>query len=148
MLGVPVQLSTARLALSRYRVPVGRSLILPGRRRTSYRRPWPVDHPYQTRPISRGRQRSLSAYLVAATTAFFCPLTSASEWSDPESYATKIVVDEPLAWFKTQGGSRPAKLMVYAHGGLNSEESLQRIRVCSYAEANDIYPLFLTGRSD
>ena len=39
--------------------------------------------------------------------------------------------------------------MIYAHGGLNSEdESIQRIRVLApYAEANGIYPLFMTWKT-
>ncbi|MBQ0944928.1 C1 family peptidase [Ideonella sp. 4Y16] len=52
----------------------------------------------------------------------------------------------PLAWLKAQGS---VKLMVYAHGGLNSEaDSITRIRVMApYALANGIYPLFISWRS-
>lgn len=56
------------------------------------------------------------------------------------------VLDRPLAWLKDQ--EKP-KLMIYAHGGLNSENaSINRIRVMApYALANGIYPLFITWRS-
>ena len=68
---------------------------------------------------------------------------------DPEPYATKIVVDTPLQWFAKQPAGATAKLMIYAHGGLNGEdESIRRIRVLApYAEANGIYPLFLTWKT-
>ncbi|MBQ0930813.1 C1 family peptidase [Ideonella alba] len=56
------------------------------------------------------------------------------------------VLTRPLAWLKAQGS---VKLMVYAHGGLNSEaDSITRIRVMApYALANGIYPLFISWRS-
>src|SRR5438552_3966140 len=61
---------------------------------------------------------------------------------DPEPYATKVVVDTPRQWFAQQPARAVAKLIIYAHGGLNSEEeSIKRIRVLApYAEANGIYP--------
>ena len=69
--------------------------------------------------------------------------------ADPGPYATAIVVDQPRKWFAAQPPGVPAKLMIYAHGGLNSEdESIQRIRVLApYAEANGIYPLFMTWKT-
>jgi len=56
------------------------------------------------------------------------------------------VLTRPLSWLKAQGS---VKVMVYAHGGLNSEsDSINRIRVLApYALANGIYPLFITWRS-
>ena len=52
----------------------------------------------------------------------------------------------PLTWMKERGS---VKLMIYAHGGLNSEsDSISRIRVMApYALANGIYPLFISWRS-
>ena len=52
----------------------------------------------------------------------------------------------PLAWLKARGS---VKLMIYAHGGLNSEsDAISRIRVMApYALANGIYPLFISWRS-
>ena len=54
--------------------------------------------------------------------------------------------DRPLEWMRANG---TAKLLIYAHGGLNSEEaSISRIRALApYALANGIYPLFITWRS-
>ncbi len=52
----------------------------------------------------------------------------------------------PSEWLKKH---RRRKLMIYAHGGLNSEgASITRIRALApYALANGIYPLFITWRS-
>lgn len=56
------------------------------------------------------------------------------------------VVSRPLAWLTER---RSVKLMIYAHGGLNSEsDSISRIRVMApYALAHGIYPLFISWRS-
>lgn len=58
----------------------------------------------------------------------------------------EIVSTAPAAWF--QGKAQP-RLVIYAHGGLNSEHgSIDRIRVMApYFAANDIYPLFLTWKT-
>jgi hypothetical protein len=55
------------------------------------------------------------------------------------------VLHRPLA-LPAQG---PAKLLIYAHGGLNSEaDAIRRIRVMApYMLAQGIYPLFITWRS-
>ncbi|WP_298273517.1 C1 family peptidase [Geobacter sp.] len=52
----------------------------------------------------------------------------------------------PLDWLRNQ---TTPKLAIYAHGGLNNEEtSLKRIRVMApYFSANGIYPLFVTWRT-
>jgi hypothetical protein len=59
---------------------------------------------------------------------------------------TSAVLTNPLAWLKA---NRSTKLLVYVHGGLNSEsDSITRIRVMApYALSNGIYPLFVTWRS-
>jgi hypothetical protein len=64
----------------------------------------------------------------------------------PEDAVKTAAFDEPFAWLKAQ--SKP-KLMIYVHGGLNSESaSILRTRVIApYALANDIYPLFFSWRS-
>ncbi|MCO5975496.1 C1 family peptidase [Ideonella oryzae] len=56
------------------------------------------------------------------------------------------VLHRPLAALPAQG---PAKLLIYAHGGLNSEaDAIRRIRVMApYMLAQGIYPLFITWRS-
>lgn len=60
-----------------------------------------------------------------------------------------VALEQPLEWFKSQGTSKVPRLVVYAHGGLNSEEeSIARIRVLGpNFEANGIYPLFVTWKS-
>lgn len=56
------------------------------------------------------------------------------------------VLKRPLDWLKAQGAD---KLMIYVHGGLNSEEaSITRIRAMApYALVHGIYPLFISWRS-
>ena len=60
----------------------------------------------------------------------------------------QLVAVAPRGWLN---GQPPAarRIMLYAHGGLNSEEeSLNRVKVLApYFEANGIYPLFLTWRT-
>jgi pimeloyl-ACP methyl ester carboxylesterase len=53
----------------------------------------------------------------------------------------------PAASFGT--GNKPKRLVIYAHGGLNSEDaSVERIRTLApYFQANGTYPVFLTWRT-
>ena len=55
--------------------------------------------------------------------------------------------DAPLRFW--QGGAKPRRIVVYAHGGLNSEDaSVQRIQTLApYFKANGVYPVFLTWRT-
>jgi hypothetical protein len=48
-----------------------------------------------------------------------------------------------------QGGAKPRRIAIYAHGGLNSEDaSVQRIQTLApYFKANGVYPVFLTWRT-
>ena len=64
----------------------------------------------------------------------------------PQAALDSAVLSQPAAWLKAKGS---VKVMVYAHGGLNSEsDSIGRVRVMApYALANGIYPLFVTWRS-
>jgi hypothetical protein len=56
-----------------------------------------------------------------------------------------VVVEAPIEWCSTG----PARVLLYAHGGLNAEEeSVKRIQVMApYFQANGIYPIFLTWRT-
>jgi len=65
---------------------------------------------------------------------------------EPGAALDNAAFARPLEWLKKQ---RRRKLMIYAHGGLNSEgASITRIRALApYALANGIYPLFITWRS-
>ena len=60
----------------------------------------------------------------------------------------QLVAHAPREWLNRQpAGAR--RIMLYAHGGLNSEEdSLNRVQVLApYFEANGVYPLFLTWKT-
>jgi len=58
-----------------------------------------------------------------------------------------VVCDAPLRFW--QGGAKPRRIAIYAHGGLNSEDaSVQRIQTLApYFKANGVYPVFLTWRT-
>jgi hypothetical protein len=60
-----------------------------------------------------------------------------------------VALEQPQAWFKARGQAEPARVVIYAHGGLNSEQaSVSRIRVLGpNFEANGIYPIFVTWKS-
>ncbi|MEY4764950.1 MAG: hypothetical protein RI907_1623 [Pseudomonadota bacterium] len=74
------------------------------------------------------------------------PISNDITAESPLAAIDSAVVTRPLAWLQKH---KSVKVMVYAHGGLNSEaDSIQRIRVIApYALANGIYPLFITWRS-
>jgi hypothetical protein len=58
-----------------------------------------------------------------------------------------LACDAPLRFW--QGGARPRRIVIYAHGGLNSEDaSVERIQTLApYFKANGVYPVFLTWRT-
>jgi hypothetical protein len=65
-----------------------------------------------------------------------------------EDLVDTLVFQSISAWL--QGAGAPTKkIVIYAHGGLNSEgDSIERIRVMApYFTANGIYPLFYTWRT-
>lgn len=126
--------------------------------------------------VSRVRQMGTS--LVAPAKALASAASSAAEpWSPDTAYAhtlvagnnglvrlnepdvgsaarqvEKVIVDGPQAWALANNlgkAGKPLKLMLYAHGGLNAEESsVKRIRKLGpYFLANGIYPLFYTWRT-
>ncbi len=55
----------------------------------------------------------------------------------------------PDQWFRTQAGSGPKRIVIYAHGGLNSEDAaIQRARAMGrHFLGNDCYPLFLVWKT-
>ena len=154
-LGVPIVPSIERIRLLRFRVPPGQSLESRGRTSRDAKNkpddPWPIDHEYERDdykpwPTAEAYQHTLvsgnDGVLVTSDVTFGVE-------GRPEDYAKAVVVDAPLKWFSAAAPGEPAKLLVYAHGGLNSEEaSVQRIRVLGpYIKANGIYPLFMTWRT-
>jgi hypothetical protein len=154
-LGVPVAVSDARLALSRFRVSSGQSLGTqtgtPKNPANPSDDPWPIDHPFDFAAYQPWSTAKAYAHtLVSGNDGALTPSeVSFGVGVDPEPYATKVVRDEPRAWFARQPTGARARVMVYAHGGLNGEdESVRRIRVLGpYAEANGIYPLFMTWKT-
>jgi hypothetical protein len=58
-----------------------------------------------------------------------------------------VACDAPAAFFEKQRG--PKRLVVYAHGGLNSEDAaIERIQVLApYFKANGVYPIFLIWKT-
>ncbi len=66
----------------------------------------------------------------------------------PVDTVNDIVVAKPAAWFSGLNGAEK-NIVLYAHGGLNSEgASIRRIRTMApYFEANGIYPVFFTWRT-
>jgi hypothetical protein len=141
------------LVASQWRVASGRSLTTIDRTARDPANPpedpWPIDHRFDCKEYQPWSTHN--AYLHTLVSGndgrlVVSDLTRAS--SDVVGCAKDIVIDEPLRWFKRQGGSI-LKLAVYAHGGLNGEEeSIKRIRVLApYFEANGIYPIFLTWKT-
>ena len=68
--------------------------------------------------------------------------------ASPAAALEVAALHRPLAWSKSRG-ENTLKLLIYAHGGLNSEsDSIQRVRaIAPYALDAGLYPLFLTWRS-
>ncbi|MCP5261248.1 MAG: peptidase C1 [Rhodoferax sp.] len=55
----------------------------------------------------------------------------------------------PDQWFRTQGGDGPRRIVIYAHGGLNSEDAaIERARAMGrHFIGNGCYPLFLVWKT-
>jgi hypothetical protein len=64
-----------------------------------------------------------------------------------EACIRDIACTSPLRFM--QGASKPPRIVIYAHGGLNSEDaSIDRIQTLApYFKANGVYPVFLTWRT-
>ncbi|MEO8136284.1 MAG: C1 family peptidase [Betaproteobacteria bacterium] len=154
-LGVPVAVTEERIALSRFHVSAGQALGTQARTSRNPHNPgddpWPVDHPYDL--VAHEPWSTAAAYghtLVSGNDGTLIPSDIRfGTGINPEPYATQLVVDAPRQWFAQQPAGATARLMIYAHGGLNDEdESIRRIRVLApYAAANGIYPLFLTWKT-
>lgn len=69
--------------------------------------------------------------------------------ADGADNARFVAYEQPLARFKAQAKGSPRRLVVYAHGGLNSEaDSIKRIRSLGPAfDDNGLHPLFVTWKS-
>lgn len=153
-LGVPHrhdEASSARIAAQRWPQRSGRSVGYAGRPGKSPDNPvddpWPIDRAYDHKPYQPWSTARAYEHTLVTGNNGHVVITDFTAGVDGNVAAfVQAQVDRALDFFKT----RPkAHLMVYAHGGLNSEaESIDRIRVLApYFEANDIYPLFLTWRT-
>jgi len=152
-LGVPQQLTPERIESVRWPSRSGRSLgYFDLKLRNPHNPPddpWPIDRdfdylPYEPWSTAQAYGHSLvtgnDGHIVVTD------LTAGLGQDHVGRFLDELIVQRPLAWMKAAG---TRKLMLYAHGGLNSEaESIDRLRVLApYFEANGIYPLFLTWRT-
>jgi hypothetical protein len=107
--------------------------------------PWPIDREFDYKAYQPWTTAQAYGHtLVTGNDGQVCITdVTAGVDGDPAGLVQELAFTRPQAWFRDQ--ARP-KLMIYAHGGLNSEaEAIDRIRVLApYFEANGIYPLFLT----
>jgi hypothetical protein len=153
-LGVPHrhdEASAARIAAQRWPQRSGRSVGYAGRPGKSPDNPlddpWPIDREYDHKPYQPwSTARAYEHTLVTGNNGHVVVTDFTAGVDGNVAAFVQAQVDRALDFFRT----RPqAHLMVYAHGGLNSEtESIDRIRVLApYFEANGIYPLFLTWRT-
>ena len=110
--------------------------------------PWPADREFEHKPYQPWSTAQAYAHtLVTGNDGKVCITdVTAGVDGDAAQLVREIAFTRPRAWLK--GQARP-RLLVYAHGGLNSEpEAIDRIRMLApYFEANGIYPLFLTWRT-
>lgn len=153
-LGVPQrhdEASSARIAAQRWPQRSGSLVGYAGRPGKSPDNPlddpWPIDCEYDYKPYQPWSTARAYEHTLVTSNNGHVVITDFTAGVDGD--AARFVqsqVNRALDFFR----SRPqAHLMVYAHGGLNSEsESINRIRVLApYFEANGIYPLFLTWRT-
>ena len=158
-LGVPQDLSRPRIEALRWPSRSGRSL---GFFDINVRNPdnppddpWPIDRDFDHKPYQPWSTANAYGHTLVtgndgciAVTDLTLGLADAAkaQQKTAERFVEELVVTRPLAWLKQQ--AKP-KLMIYAHGGLNSEESaIDRVRVLApYFEANGIYPLFIAWRT-
>jgi hypothetical protein len=151
-LGVPQRFSAARIEAVRWPAQSGRAL---GFFSLDVRNPdnppddpWPIDRDFAYKPYQPWSTAEAYAHTLVTGndgTIEVTDLTSCVDGSI-DAFMHSLVVERPMRWLAAQ--AKP-KLMIYAHGGLNSEQdSIDRIRVLApYFEANGIYPLFITWRT-
>jgi len=150
-LGVPVRVGKARKAAMRWPVPSGRALGWQAKDARNPANPsddpWPVDHEYLHAPYRPwSTAMAYEHTLVTGNDGSIEVSDLLHPLEDPAAYVRHIAYELPHAALKNRASP---KLVLYAHGGLNSETtSIARIRMLApYFEANDIYPLFLTWKT-
>lgn len=152
-LGVPQALTPERVESVRWPSRSGRSLGFFDLRLRNPRNPpddpWPIDREFDHREHEPWSTAEAYAHtLVTGNDGRIAvtDLTSGMGDENIDRFLKELLITRPTKWLKTRAAP---KLMLYAHGGLNSEEaSIDRIRVLApYFQANGIYPLFLTWRT-
>jgi len=95
-------------------------------------KPWSEDRAYEHALVISNNGRPKQTVIAAR---------------DADASAKHICEDNLKAWLKISKKNR--KIVIYAHGGLNNEESsINRVRVMApYFEANGIYPLFVIWKT-
>lgn len=159
-LGVPLALTDAggkprRVSVSGFRVPSGQSLVTLDRATrvpdNPADDPWPIDHPFKVAAYQPWTTpRAYEHTLVTGNNGELVATDFTRGAADMTGLVAEVVHDRPLAWLAKQpANTKTLKLVIYAHGGLNSEdESIRRIRVLApYFEANGVYPIFLTWKT-
>ena len=158
-LGVPQDLSQPRIETLRWPSRSGRSL---GFLDLEVRNPdnppddpWPIDREFDYRPYQPWSTSDAYGHtlvtgndgcIVLTDLTLGNPGEEAVLRRTTERLVEELVVTRPAAWLRKQDAP---KLVVYAHGGLNSEpEAIDRVRVLApYFEANGVYPLFIAWRT-
>jgi len=152
-LGVPQrhEVSPERIAAQRWPQRSGTTLGYAGRQGKSPDNPlddpWPIDRVYEHKPYQPWSTAKAYEHTLVTGNNGHVVLTDFVAGVDGNvARFVQAQLDRALTFFQAQP---EAQLMVYAHGGLNSEaESIERIRVLApYFEANGVYPLFLTWRT-
>ena len=109
--------------------------------------PWPIDRVFDHKPYQPwSTAQAYEHTLVTGNNGHLIVTDLAAGVDGKPADFVNAQLRRSLDFFRTR---RQAHLMIYVHGGLNSEaESIDRIRVLAPCfEANDIYPLFLTWRT-
>lgn len=109
--------------------------------------PWPIDREFDHKPYQPWSTAKAYEHTLVTGNNGHVELTDLTAGIDGDvARFVQAQVNRALGFFQTQPA---AHLMVYAHGGLNSEAaSINRIRVLApYFEANGVYPLFLSWRT-
>ncbi|MEZ5417352.1 MAG: C1 family peptidase [Vicinamibacterales bacterium] len=153
-LGVPAMPSRARVRSVQWHVPSGRGVTalerVQGSPSNTSDDPWPFDHDFlfkEYEPIATAAAYEHSLVTGNDGEVVVRDLTMHGP-GGTEAFVKALACDRPLAWLKARPDTT-VRLAVYAHGGLNDEDSsIQRNRVLApYFTANGIYPLFLVWRT-
>ena len=151
-LGVPQSLSVTRVESLRWPSRSGRSLAFFDLKVKNPDNPpddpWPIDRAYDHKPYQPWSTATAYAHTLVTGNDGNIALTDLTHGigGDVGKFVEELAVTRPLQWLEQTGADR---LMIYAHGGLNSEEeAIDRVRVLApYFEANGIYPLFIAWRT-